>query len=66
MIQGKIPIDRSVLLLAATGLNRRLTGKQRSFVDNYVVTLNASEAVRCSGYNTHHPDKLGSQLLGNP
>lgn len=43
-----------------------LTEKQLAFVDEYLSSFNASAAILRAGYDTKHPDKMGSQLLGNP
>jgi len=42
----------------------RLTEKQKRFCDEYLVDLNATQAVLRAGYKTKHPDKMGSELLG--
>lgn len=49
-----------------SGMARELTGKQKLFVAEYLVDLNASAAVLRAGYKTKHPDKMGSELLGIP
>lgn len=43
-----------------------LTGKQLAFVEEYLVDLNASQAVLRAGYKTNNPRQMGSQLLENP
>ena len=45
---------------------RELTGKQKAFVAEYLVDLNATQAVIRAGYSSkRNADKIGSQLLGN-
>jgi phage terminase small subunit len=41
-----------------------LTNKQRRFVDEYLIDLNATQAAIRSGYSAKNADKIGSQLLG--
>lgn len=43
----------------------KLTGKQKLFVEEYLLDLNASAAVLRAGYNTKYPDKVGAVLLAN-
>lgn len=45
---------------------RALTHKQLAFVEHYLITLNAAEAVRRAGYNSKNPEKLGTELLHHP
>lgn len=40
-----------------------LTPKQKAFVDQYLLCLNATQAVRISHPNAKYPDKVGSQYL---
>ena len=42
-----------------------MTNKQMLFVKEYLIDLNASQAIIRAGYKTKYPDKMGSQLLGN-
>jgi phage terminase small subunit len=42
----------------------KLTDKQKRFVDEYLIDLNATQAVLRAGYKTKYPDKVGSELLG--
>lgn len=44
---------------------RKLTAKQKAFVREYLLCLNASEAARKAGYGDRNSDKIGHQLLGN-
>ena len=41
-----------------------LTAKQRRFVDEYLVDLNATQAAIRAGYSDRNADKIASQLLG--
>jgi phage terminase small subunit len=41
-----------------------LTDKQKRFVQEYLIDLNASAAARRSGYSEVNSDKIGSELLG--
>jgi len=42
----------------------KLTEKQKRFVEEYLIDLNASGAARRSGYSEANSDKIGSELLG--
>jgi phage terminase small subunit len=42
---------------------KKLTSKQQRFVEEYLVGLNATAAVRKAGYNTANPSEIGYQLL---
>jgi Phage terminase, small subunit len=44
--------------------NSKLTEKQRLFVAEYLVDLNATQAAIRAGYSQKNADKIGSQLLG--
>ena len=41
-----------------------LTEKQKRFVDEYLVDLNATAAAKRAGYSEKNADKIGSELLG--
>jgi phage terminase small subunit len=41
-----------------------LTQKQRLFVDEYLIDLNATQAAIRAGYSPNNADKIGSELLG--
>lgn len=43
-----------------------MTDKQRRFVLEYIVTLNATDAARRSGYAPATANRTGHKLLGNP
>ena len=43
-----------------------LTGKQLSFVEEYLKDLNASQAALRSGYATKNPRNVGANLMRNP
>jgi phage terminase small subunit len=45
---------------------KELTAKQKLFVAEYLVDLNATAAYRRAGYNPKHADVSAIQLLGNP
>jgi phage terminase small subunit len=42
-----------------------LTPKQRRFVDEYLMDLNATQAAIRAGYSTHTAEQQGARLLGN-
>jgi phage terminase small subunit len=42
-----------------------LTRKQRRFVDEYLMDLNATQAAIRAGYSTHTAEQQGARLLGN-
>ena len=44
---------------------KKLTERQRRFIDAYIKTGNASEAARCAGYAIKSADVTGAQLLVN-
>jgi len=41
-----------------------LTAKQKLFVDEYLIDLNATQAAIRAGYSPNNADKIGSELLG--
>ena len=41
-----------------------LTEKQKRFVEEYLIDLNATQAAIRAGYSTKNADKIGSELLG--
>ena len=43
-----------------------LTGKQQKFVEEYLVDLNASHAVKRAGYKTDNPGKVAHDMMKNP
>lgn len=43
---------------------RQLTEKQQTFVDEYLIDLNATQAAIRAGYSVKNADKIGSELLG--
>lgn len=44
----------------------KLTPKQRQFVQEYLVDLNATAAARRAGYSDKTADRIGPELLGKP
>lgn len=42
----------------------RLTDKQKKFVEEYLIDLNATQAAIRAGYSEKNADKIGSELLG--
>lgn len=42
-----------------------LTGKQQKFVEEYLVDLNASQAVKRAGYKTDNPGKVAHEMMRN-
>ena len=43
---------------------RKLTDKQKKFVEEYLIDLNATQACIRAGYKPENADKMGSELLG--
>ena len=43
--------------------HRKLSPKEKIFVDEYLKHLNATQAVKSAGYKVKHPREKGSQLL---
>ena len=43
----------------------KLTEKQKCFVDEYLLDLNATQAAIRAGYSAKNADKIGPELLGN-
>ena len=43
---------------------RKLTDKQKKFVEEYLIDLNATQAAIRAGYSVNNADKIGSELLG--
>ena len=43
---------------------KKLTEKQQSFVNEYLIDLNATQAAIRAGYSVNNADKIGSELLG--
>lgn len=48
------------------GKGSKLSSKMQLFVSEYLVDLNATEAVLRSGYKTKNPNRLGTELLRHP
>jgi phage terminase small subunit len=48
------------------GKGAKLSSKMELFVSEYLVDLNATEAVRRAGYKTTNPNRLGTELLNHP
>lgn len=48
------------------GKGSKLSTKMELFVSEYLVDLNASEAVLRAGYKTKNPNRLGTELLRHP
>lgn len=44
--------------------NKKLTDKQKRFVDEYLVDLNATAAARRAGYSESNADQIASRLVG--
>lgn len=44
----------------------KFTPKQRQFIDNYVISMNATDACKKAGYDTPYYNRVGSQLLSKP
>lgn len=43
-----------------------LTGKQKKFVEEYLIDYNRIKALRRAGYKSERPDKLAKELLDKP
>jgi phage terminase small subunit len=43
-----------------------LSERQRRFCEEYLVDLNATQAITRSGYNTKYPNRVAFQLMENP
>ncbi len=48
------------------GKGAKLSPKMRAFIDEYMVTQNASEAVLKAGYKTRNQNRIASELLQHP
>lgn len=48
------------------GKGSKLSPKQRAFIDEYMVSQNASEAVLKAGYKTTNQNRIASELLQHP
>lgn len=48
------------------GKGSKLSLKQRAFIDEYMVSQNASEAVLKAGYKTTNQNRIASELLQHP
>lgn len=48
------------------GVIDNLSLRQRRFCEEYIVDFNGSAAVIRAGYNTRHPNKVGSELMRKP
>lgn len=47
-------------------MDKNLTHKQESFVNEYLVDMNASQACLRAGYKTKNPNRMGTELLHHP
>lgn len=50
----------------AKGKGSKLTAKMESFVNEYFVDLNASQACLRAGYKTRSPNKMATKLMNHP
>lgn len=48
------------------GKGSKPSAKMELFISEYLVDLNASEAVKRAGYKSKNPNKLGTELLRHP
>lgn len=48
------------------GKGAKLSKKMELFVSEYLIDLNATDAVRRAGYKSKNPNRLGSELLRHP
>ncbi|QDP56988.1 MAG: putative terminase small subunit [Prokaryotic dsDNA virus sp.] len=49
-----------------TGKGSKLSPKMRAFVDEYMITQNASEACVKAGYKTKNPGRMAAELMSHP
>ena len=52
--------------LPKKGKGAKLSDKMRTFIDEYMISKNATDAVRKSGYKTKNPNRIGAELLRHP
>lgn len=52
--------------LPTKGKGSKLSRKMELFVDEYLVDLNATQAVLRAGYKTNNPNRIGVELLRHP
>ncbi len=45
---------------------QQLTQKQKRFIDEYLIDLNAARAARAAGYSEKTAEKIGSENLHKP
>jgi phage terminase small subunit len=48
------------------GKGSKISAKMELFVSEYLVDLNATEAVKRAGYKTNNPNRMGTDLLRHP
>lgn len=58
-----LSLDKGV---PSKGKGAKLSTKMELFVSEYLVDLNATEAVLRAGYKSKNPNRLGSELLRHP
>lgn len=56
----------SIDLQARMGKVKGLTHKQKTFIEHYLIHLNAKEAARQAGYSERSCEQQGSKLMANP
>lgn len=61
-----MPYMRKDSEVPAKGKGSKLTDKMERFVEEYLVDLNASEAVLRAGYKTRNQHRMGAELLRHP
>ena len=59
-----IPHDLKGGAVVAKKKERGLTPKQRRFVEEYLIDLNATAAAQRAGYSEKTADRIGPDLLG--
>lgn len=52
--------------LPTSGKGAKLSAKMERFIDEYLVDLNASEAILRAGYKTRNQNRLAAELLRHP
>lgn len=50
----------------AKGKGSKLSPKMKLFISEYLIDLNATDAVLKAGYKSRHPQALGTELLRHP
>lgn len=57
---------RTTYVAPCNGKGAKLTHKMQCFISEYLVDMNASQAVVRAGYKTKNPNRIGTELLQHP